>query len=93
MCQVSPGLAAVGATAWRIQHQTCAPVADTLAGDQDATLGQDELDVAQTEAEHVIQPTGVADDLTRKAMTAIQGRLSWSCRDSLSSPLIKPAHH
>ena len=34
-----------------------------------ATLAEDQLDVAEAETEHVIQPNGVADTLRRKAMS------------------------
>jgi hypothetical protein len=56
--------------------ELAAPMADTFAGDHDAALRQDEFNVAQAEAEQVIQPHGVADDLTRKAMAAMEGWLS-----------------
>src|SRR5882724_3063907 len=57
-----------------------APVADALPRHQDATLGQDEFDVPEAEAEQMIQPYGVADDLSLKAMAAIQG--CWSGHSS-----------
>jgi hypothetical protein len=42
-------------------------------GHHDAAFGEDQLDVTQAEAEHVIQPNGVADDLGR--MPRIRGGL------------------
>ena len=41
----------------------------------DAALRQDQLDVAQAEAEDVIQPDRVADDLRGKPMPGIRGVL------------------
>ena len=40
-------------------------------GHHDAALGQDQLDVTQAQAEDVIQPHGVADDLGRKPVPGI----------------------
>jgi hypothetical protein len=45
-----------------------APAPNGLIGDDDATLGQQELNIPQAEAEHVIQPDSMADDLGGKAM-------------------------
>jgi hypothetical protein len=50
-------------------------VADTLVGDTHAALGQDQLNVTQTEAENMIQPDRVANDLGRKPMPRIGDRL------------------
>ena len=52
----------------KLGAELLAPVSDAFVSDHHAALGQDQLDVAQTEAEHVIQPHGVADDLSWKAM-------------------------
>jgi hypothetical protein len=38
-------------------------VPDALVGHDDTTLGQEHLDIAQAEAEYVVEPDGVADDL------------------------------
>ena len=54
-----------------------APVSDALVGDEHAALGQDQLDIPQTEAEYVIQLGGVADDLGREAMPRIRGGRRW----------------
>ena len=40
-------------------------------GDGDAPLGQDQLHLAQTQAEDVIEPDGVADDRSREAVTGL----------------------
>jgi hypothetical protein len=51
-----------------------AEVAETLLGDHDASLRQKPLDVAQAEAEHVIQPHGMADDLCREMVAVLRVR-------------------
>lgn len=43
--------------------------------DRNAPLGQDQLNVAQAEDEHVVQPDGMVDDLGREAMARIGGEL------------------
>ena len=43
-----------------------APRADGLVADHDATGRQDQLDFAQAQAEAVIQPDGLVDDLAGK---------------------------
>ena len=45
-----------------------APTADGLIGDNNASLGQQEFNVSRAEAEDVVQPDGMRDDLGRKAM-------------------------
>jgi hypothetical protein len=44
-------------------------------GHNDAALGQDQLDVAQAEAEYVVEPDGVADDLSGEPVTRIRDRV------------------
>jgi hypothetical protein len=48
-----------------------APAPDGLVGDDNATLSQKQFDISQAEAEHVIQPDSVADDLGGKAMATV----------------------
>ena len=48
-----------------------APVPDALVGHDHAPRGQDQLDVAEAQVEHVIQPDGVADDLRREPVPRI----------------------
>jgi len=60
----SPAAQAVG-KAWA---ELLAPAPNRLIGDGDSSLGQDQLDVAQAQAENVIQPYSLADDFGRKAM-------------------------
>ena len=52
-----------------------APPPHSLVGDRDAPLGQEQLDVTQAEAEHVIQPHSMADELGREAMAV--ARIGW----------------
>jgi hypothetical protein len=49
-----------------------APAPDRLIGDNDATFSQNQLHIAQTEAEHVIQPDSVADEFSGVAMASIK---------------------
>jgi hypothetical protein len=49
-----------------------APASHRLVGDDDATLSQDQFDIAQTEAEHMIQPNRVGDDLGGEPMTVVR---------------------
>jgi hypothetical protein len=46
-----------------------APTPYRFIGDDDASFGQKQFDIPQAEAEHVIEPDGVADDLGGEAMT------------------------
>jgi hypothetical protein len=48
-----------------------APGPDAFVRDHHAAPGQDQLDVAQAEAENMIKPNGVADDLDREVVTMI----------------------
>ena len=52
-----------------------APASHRLVGDDDAALSQDQLNIPQAEAEHVVQPDGVADDLGGKPMAVV--RVGW----------------
>ena len=51
-----------------------APGADALVAHDDAALGQDRLDVAQAQAEAMVEPHGVGDDLGGKAEAAVRVR-------------------
>src|SRR5262249_39074007 len=50
-----------------------APLPHALAADDQATLGEQVLDIAQAEVEPVVQPDGVADDLGWEAAAMKQG--------------------
>jgi hypothetical protein len=51
-----------------------APAPNGLIGDNNTPLSQQELDISKAEAEHVVQPDGMADDLGGKAMTVVRIR-------------------
>jgi hypothetical protein len=50
-----------------------APAAHRLVGDDNAMLGQEQLNIPQAEAEHVVQPHGVANDLGGEPMAIVAG--------------------
>jgi hypothetical protein len=47
------------------------PTPHRFVGDDDAPLGQQELNVAQAEAEYMVQPDALADDLRGEAMAVM----------------------
>ena len=49
-----------------------APAPDRLVGDNDAALSQNQLNITQAETEDVVQPDGVADDLSGEAMAIVR---------------------
>jgi hypothetical protein len=49
-----------------------APAADCVIGDDDAPLSKKELDIPQSEAEHMIQPDGMADGLGGESMAIVR---------------------
>ena len=62
-------LAGGGAAVWRSPVEFPAPSPDGLIGSDRECLGfgQKQLDIRQAEAERVVQPDGVADDLRRES--------------------------
>ena len=65
-----------------------APLTNRLIGDNHATFSQQQLNISQAEAEHVIQPDRVTDDLGRKAVAVV--RIGWGFHaDSLAG--LQPA--
>ena len=52
-----------------------APAPNSLIGDHNATFSQEQLDIPQAEAEHMVQPDSMSDDLGGKAMAVV--RLRW----------------
>ncbi len=48
-----------------------APLPNALMGNRDPALGQDQLDVPQAEAEDIIKPYSMADDLGREAVAGV----------------------
>ena len=70
-----PVAAGGGADGWRSFGRTSgtsAPAPHRLIGNDDAPLSQKEFNVPQAEAEHVIQPDGMADDLGGKAVAVVR---------------------
>jgi hypothetical protein len=63
-----PALAQLGR---EISPEAETPAADALVADDNALLGQDQLDVAQAQAEQVVEPDGVLDDLGGEAVPGI----------------------
>jgi hypothetical protein len=66
------------AAAWAVGEtggELLAPTAHSLIGDDDTALRQDQLNITQAEAEYVIQPNSVADDLGGKPMAVV--RVGW----------------
>src|SRR4051812_16575867 len=59
----------------KVSAELQAPVSDAFMGDHDATLGQDQLHIPQAQAEYMVQPYSVADDLGRKAIAGIGGEV------------------
>jgi hypothetical protein len=59
--------------AGKVGAELQAPVPDTFVRHYDAALRQDRLDVAQAQAEDVIQPDRVPDDLRREPMPGVRG--------------------
>jgi hypothetical protein len=49
------------------------PLPDALVRDHDAPLRQDQLDIAQAQAEDVVEPYGMADHLGREPMAGVGG--------------------
>jgi hypothetical protein len=52
-----------------------APSPHRLIGDDNTSLSQKQLDIAQAEAEHMIQPDSIVDDLGGEAMAVV--RVGW----------------
>ncbi len=68
----------------RAELQALAP--DALVAHHHAPFGQDQLDIPQAQAEHVIEPHGMADELGREAVPGVGGRV-WHHLTSLAQPL------
>ena len=49
-----------------------APASNGLIGSDNAPFGQDQLDIPRAEAEHMVQPDGVTDDLGGKAVAVMR---------------------
>ena len=62
---------AAAQSAGKILAEFLAPTPNGLIGDDDTTLGQQQFNVSQAEAEHVIQPDRVADEFCWKSMAVV----------------------
>src|SRR3984885_12601126 len=51
-----------------------APEPNSLIGDDNATFSQEQLDIPQAEAEHMVQPDSMTDDLGGNAMAVVRVR-------------------
>jgi hypothetical protein len=58
----------------KVSSEPDTPLADTLVGHPDPPLGQDQFDVTQTQAEHMVEPNRVADDLRRETVARLRHR-------------------
>jgi hypothetical protein len=86
---VSGPWAAASQAIGETRSEFLAPALHRLIGDDSAPLSQDQLHIAQAEAEHVAQPDGVADDLRWEPMTIV-GRAAASCPQSRPPPGYRP---
>ena len=88
-CQVSPGFGRPGrslsATSWlnlRHQRRMVDPLRGSTVGHDHGPLGQQQLDIRQAQAEDVVKPDHVADDLAGEAV-AVRSVRSAAHADSL----------
>ena len=76
MCHLSPGRGPSTAQARsKALAEFLAPAPNGLIGDDAATFSQEQLDLPQAEAEHMVQPDSMADDLGGKAVAVV--RVGW----------------
>ena len=66
-----PGPQALGV----LEPEGQAPLPDRFVRDGNPALREEILDVPKTEAESVVQPHGVGDDLGWKTVSAVAGRM------------------
>ena len=62
---------AAAQTTGKVPAEFLAPAPHRLVGDDDAALSQKQLNIAQAEAEHMIQPYSMADNLRGEAMAVV----------------------
>ncbi len=60
------------------------PLSDGLVGDDDAPLCQEIFDISEAQTEAEVEPDGLADDLRRKSVSVVAGRISCSSAQSAS---------
>jgi hypothetical protein len=75
---------ATSQTLGKARGEFLAAASHRLVGDDDTAFCQDQLDIALAEAEHVVQPYGVTDDLGGEPL-AVMG-VGWRLHASVSSP-------
>jgi hypothetical protein len=94
MCHLSPGRGQAASHAvGKALAEFLAPAPYGLVGDDDAPLGQKQFDVALAEAEHVVQPHSMADDLRGEAVAVV--RVGWRRHPSVScipTPAANPGY-
>ena len=64
-----------------------APLANGFIGDSDASFGEEFFHFAETEAEPMVQPDGMADNFGRKTVTLVAGCLNFHAAQSAKSQL------
>jgi hypothetical protein len=63
----------------KLASESEAPLPDALVDDGDARLGEDQLDATEAQAEDMIKPDAMADDLGREAVPGAGGGLTCHC--------------
>src|SRR5215217_3436159 len=85
-----PGVARLGSPpaelTGEVSPELQAPLSYALVADRDAPLGQEQFHLSEAQAEDVIQPDGVADDLGWEAVSGVGGGLAGH-RGSMPQPL------
>jgi hypothetical protein len=59
-----------------VEPERQTPVPNSLVGDGDAALGQQVFGIAKTQADAVVEPDGVTDDLGRESIAVVVGPLA-----------------
>jgi len=73
---------------WQGGTELGAPLADRFMANDDASLGEQFLNVAEAEMETTIQPDGVSDDLRREAIATVRRRVGSGCGYGRQATLI-----
>jgi hypothetical protein len=73
ICRLGAGIGALAH--WQTSAEAQAPVSDGLVTDHDASRRQDGLDVAEAQAEAMVQPNGVLNDLSLESAAAVRAAL------------------
>ena len=59
-----------------VESERQSPLPNRIIRDSNAALGEKIFDISETQAEPVVEPDGVADDVSGKSVPAIAGRLA-----------------